>query len=294
MSIASFADLLKGARRDGYAIGYYEAWDTYSLEAVLECAEEMRSPAILGFGGAVADTAWLDAHGVEELALLARCLAERAKVPAAVLFNEAQTFGQVLRGLRAGCNAVMQDTSHLPFTDNLTATCKVVEAAHACGAAVEAELGHLADASDPTVMAHGTDAQEAAQFVAQSGVDALAVSVGNVHVLASGTATIDLPRLESLQRAVTVPLVIHGGTGFPPEAVQAVIARGVAKFNVGTRLKQAYLAGIAQAIGSLPDKPNVHPVVASRKGEDIFISGKLRLKQQIRAYMQLYGSTHRA
>ena len=286
-------ELLAHALRDGYAIGYYEAWDQYSLEAVLEAAEENHSPAIIGFGGAVASPEWLDGHGVEEMALVARSLAERARIPATVLFNEAQTFGQLLRGLKAGCNTVMLDTSHLPFAENLRLTCKVVEAAHAVGAAVEAELGHLADASDSTVQAHGTDPDEAVRFVAESGVDALAVSVGNVHILSSGEATIDLDLLERLHRAVPVPLVIHGGTGFPAAAVRGAIVRGVAKFNVGTRLKQVYLDGVRQAIHDLPSQVNIHAIVASRKETDIFVQGKRRVKQEITALMHLYGSAGR-
>lgn len=294
MSIVSMPELLSRALHDGYAIGYYEAWDQYSLEAVLEAAEENHSPAILGFGGAVASPTWLEGHGVEELAPVARQLAERAQVPAAVLFNEAQTFGQILRGLQAGCNTVMLDTSHLPFAENLRLTCKVTEAAHALGAAVEAELGHLADASDPSVQAHGTDPAEAARFVETSGVDALAVSVGNVHILSSGVATIDLGLLERLHQAVPVPLVIHGGTGFPAEAVRGAISRGVAKFNVGTRLKQVYLEGVRQAIQALPQVVNIHTVIGSRKETDILVQGKQRVKQEIAALMKLYGSAGRA
>ena len=293
MSIASFIELLGRARREGYAIGYFESWDTYSLEAVIETAEEMRSPAILGFGGAVADPLWLDDYGVEELAGLARGLAEHSKVPTAVLFNEAQTLEQVQRGLRAGCNAVMQDTSHLPFAENLAATCKVVELAHACNAAVEAELGHLADASNPNTQARGTDPHEAEQFVSESQVDALAVSVGNVHVLSTGTATIDLERLERLSRAISVPLVIHGGTGFPAQTVPAVIARGVCKFNVGTRLKRAYLDGIHEAITAIADPTDIHALIASRKPVDIFVRGKAKLIQEIRSLMVLYDSAGR-
>jgi fructose-bisphosphate aldolase class II len=294
MSIVTMPELLGRALRHKYAIGYFEGWDPYSLEAVLETAEECASPTILGFGGAVADQVWLDRHGVEELSVLAHCLAERARVPAAILFNEAHTFGQILRGLRAGCNAVMLDTSHLPLDENLAWTRKMVEVAHPLGAAVEAELGHLADASDASVQAVGTNPQEAARFVEQSGVDALAVSIGNVHILADGEASVDLDLLEHIHRAVPVPLVIHGGTGFPESAIQAAIERGVAKFNVGTRLKQAYLDGVREAITALPGRPNIHSVVGSRDEGDVFGHGKARVKAEIRAFMQRYGSVGQA
>jgi fructose-bisphosphate aldolase class II len=294
MSIVTMPELLGHARHHHYAVGYFEAWDTYSLEAVLETAEECSSPTILGFGGAVANQEWLDLHGVEEMATVARCLAERSKVPTAILFNEARTFGQLVRGLRAGCNTVMLDTSHLPFEENLAWTRKVVEVAHPLGASVEAELGHLADGTDPSVQAVGTDPDEAARFVEHSGVDALAVSVGNVHILSNGAASINLERLEGIRRAVPVPLVIHGGTGFPAFAVRAAIERGVAKFNVGTRLKQAYLDGIRDAIAALPGKPNIHQVIGSRDESDIFSAGKQRVQDEIKALMNVYGSAGQA
>jgi ketose-bisphosphate aldolase len=286
--------LLDAARQQHYAIGYYESWDIYSLEAAIEAAEECQSPAIIGFGGAVTNQAWLDGHGVEELTALACTLAVRSRVPTAVLFNEARTFSQLLRGLRAGCNTVMLDTSHLPFTENLAWTRKVVETAHAVGASVEAELGHLADGSDPSVQAVGTDPQEAAQFVRESGVDALAVSIGNVHILQHGEASVNIELLERISAAVPVPLVIHGGTGFPPAAVRSAIKHGVAKFNVGTRLKRVYLDGIRAAVENMPADVSIHALVGSRDGQDICMQGKLRLKEEIKSFIQLYGSTGHA
>ena len=294
MSIVSMSELLAQALRGGYALGYFEAWDQYSLEAVLEAAEETKSPAILGFGGAVANQAWLDRWGVEEMATLARCLGERATIPIAILFNEARTFAQVLRGLRAGCNAVMLDTSHLPYQENLALTRQVTEVAHALGATVEAELGHLADASTPgSEEATYTDPEAAARFVEQTGVDALAVSVGNVHVLAEGVASVNLELLERIHQVVPVPLVIHGGTGFPASAVRPAIERGVAKFNIGTRLKQAMLAGIQEALAGLPERPNVHLVIGSREEGDVLLCGKTRMKGEILKLIALYGSARR-
>jgi fructose-bisphosphate aldolase class II len=295
MSIVSMSDLLARALRGRYALGYFEAWDPYSLEAALEAAEETNSPAILGFGGAVVNQPWLDRWGVEELAALARCLGERAAVPTAILFNEARTFAQVLRGLRAGCNAVMLDASHLPYQGNLALTCKVTEAAHALGATVEAELGRLADASPPSEeSAAYTDPAEAARFVRQTGVDALAVSVGNVHVLTEGEATPNLELLARIHEMVPVPLVIHGGTGFPSWAVRPAIERGVAKFNIGTRSKQAMLAGIREALAELPERSNVHLAVGSREEGDILARGKAKMQKEILKFIALYGSAGQA
>lgn len=295
MSLVGMDQILQRALRDGYAVGYYEAWDQYSLEAALEAAEELAAPAILGFGGAVTDLNWLDGSGIESLSALGRCLAERSSVPTALLFNEAQSHAQILRGLRAGCNTVMLDSSEFALEENIAATRQIVEAAHALGATVEAELGHLADASAPSkATPHLTDPDEAARFVATTGVDALAVSVGNVHILTHGEAQIDLDRLEAIYRRAQVPLVIHGGTGFPASAIRPAIERGVAKFNVGTRLKQLYLEGIASALSELPPNPHIHDYVGSRGSLDILGRGKALVKAEIMRLTQLYGSVGKA
>jgi ketose-bisphosphate aldolase len=287
-------ELLARALSGGYAVGYYEAWDQYSLEACLEAAEHTRSPVILGFGGAVADPAWLDRWGIEEMATLARRLAEAASVPAAVLFNEARTLGQIRRGLDAGCNAVMLDTSRFPLEENLSWTRKVVALAAPFGADVEVELGHLPDARDPSERASMTDPEEAARFVARCGVQALAVSVGSVHSLAAGGAALDLQRLEAIHAAVPVPLVLHGGTGIPLELIPQAAARGVAKVNYGMRMKLQFLEGMKTALNGLPPNPDIHAVVGSRQGSDVLGRAQARVRELLENLMRAYGSAGRA
>jgi len=295
MTITDMRDILGRALRDGYAVGYFEAWDTYSLEAVLETAEALQSPAILGFGAAVTNPAWFEAGGVEELAAVARALAERAAIPVAVLYNEAQTTIQAMRGIRAGCNCVMLDTSHLAWEQNVTVTRDMVAAAHAAGAAVEAELGLLPNAGGSALAAgQVTDPARAAQFVQATGIDALAVSVGNVHLLSSGQAAIDLELLARIQQATPVPLVLHGGTGIPSSSIRPAIARGVAKINYGTRLKETFLAGVREAVASLPEPLNVHNFVGSREATDILVAGQQRARRLVGDLIQLYGSAGQA
>lgn len=295
MGIVGMDVILERAQKAGYAVGYFEAWDQYSLEAVLEAAEEIESPAILGFGAAVTNQAWLDRWGVEELSTLACYLAQRSKIPTAVLFNEANTLRQAVRGLHAGCNAVMLDSSGLPFEENAAITQRIVEIAHSLGATVEAELGQLGDASGPVHQESvPTDPEVAACFVRTTAVDALAVSIGNVHMLTDGEAPIDLDLLDSIHRAVSVPLVLHGGTGYPDLAVRPAIERGVAKFNYGTRLKQVFLEGVREALEEIPDRPNVQNYIGSRDEGDILARGKAKMKATIKTLIELYGSAGQA
>jgi ketose-bisphosphate aldolase len=291
MPIVSMQRILDHALRNHYAVGYFEAWDLYSLEAAIEAAEAARAPAILGFGAAVTNGAWYDRHGVEAMSALTLTLAQRASVPTAVLFNEAQSYAQAVRGLAAGCNAVMLDSSHLPEPEHAAATRQLVQVAHALGAAVEAELGHLANAADPSHHAAPTDPAAAARFVAATGIDALAVAIGNVHIMTSGEAEVDLALLARIHAAVPLPLVIHGGTGFPRHAVAEAIRLGAAKFNVGTVLKQSFLAGIAAAVGQ---PAGIHELMGSRDAADILFQGKARMKAKILELIDLYGTAGKA
>ena len=145
--------------------------------------------------------------------------------------------------------------------------------------AVEGELGTLPDAGHGKLDAAAglTDPDEAAAFVAATGVDCLAVSFGNVHLLEGRSAPIDLDSAGGDPGRAGVPLVAHGGTGFPADAVAPAIARGVAKFNVGTVLKRAFLDGLTEAVAALPepvDAAGVHEAIGSRRQQDILVQAR--------------------
>ena len=287
MALVPLTDLLADAHAGGYAVGYFEAWDAYSLEAVVEAAEVERAPVILGFGCLLVDQGWLDAGGIETLAGVGRVAAERSRVPVSLLLNEAHTLEHALRGVDAGFNAVMVCSSDVDTVAGL------VRDAHARGVAVEGELGTLPDADDAS-RASLTDPDEAAAFVEATGVDCLAVSFGNVHVLEGRAAQVDLERLEAIHRRVGVPLVVHGGTSFPADAVDDAIARGVAKFNVGTALKRAYLDGLTDAVASAPSGASPHDLLGSHGPSDLLGAAKDRMIAVVRNFIRLYGSSGRA
>jgi ketose-bisphosphate aldolase len=289
--------MLAQARAGSYALGYFEAWDSYSLEAVIEAAEAEQAPVILGFGCMMVSRAWLDAGGIEWLGSLGHTLAERAGVPTALLLNEAHTYEECLTGMRAGFNAVMVDTSTWPLQQSMELTTELVRVAHEQGVAVEAELGHLPDATRAGIdfsLSVLTDPEEAALFAEQTGVDCLAVSIGNVHLLTHGLAAVDLPRLHAIHERTAVPLVIHGGTGFPPDAVAQAILYGVAKFNVGTALKKTFLEGIRDSMQTLDAAVNVHDVLGSHREQDYLQEGKRRLRAKVRELLQVYRSSGQA
>ncbi|MGQ9625341.1 MAG: class II fructose-bisphosphate aldolase [Anaerolineae bacterium] len=289
MPLTSLKEILQDALKGGYAVGYFEPWDQYSMEAVIQAAEKMNSPVIIGCGGMMMDKEWFDRWGMEGMAALGRVLARRSKVPTALILNEVEAFEQIVRGLVWGFNAVMLDSSHLPYEENVRLTQKVVEVAHAVGADVEAELGHLPVGSGEGSESSLTDPEQAADFVARTGVDALAVSIGNVHILLEGKSEeLDFNRLAQIRQKVGVPLVIHGGTGFPDEAVRRAISLGVAKFNVGTVLKQAFLRGMAEALDETPEDASPQEVIGSRKESDIMAHARKRMRQEVERLITLY------
>jgi len=297
MPLVSMCGMLNAARRGGYAVGYFEAWDHYSLEAVVEAAEELSAPVVLGFGGFAVDRSWFRRRGLAALGALGRAVAEGACVPVSLILNEVATFEEVVRGMMAGFNAVMLDSSHLPFEQHVAETQRVVGVAHALGVAVQAEVGELPSATgsgglEGEVLA--TEPDQAREFVHRTAVDALAVSVGNVHMLVGQEAAIDLDRLEAVYQAVGVPLVIHGGSSFPWGAVRPAIERGVALFHVGTVLKKAFLEGVQGGLASLTPETDLQHLIGSHVETDVLNQGKNRMKAEVAGLIRLYGGAGRA
>jgi ketose-bisphosphate aldolase len=283
-------NMLEHALNGGYAVGYFEPWDQYSMEAVIRAAEEKGSPVIIGCGGMMMNQDWFNMGGMEALAKTALVLAKRAKVPTAVILNEALSFEQISRGIEYGFNAVMLDSSDLPFEENVRVTRQVVECAHSRGVDVEAELGHLPfGAGNPDEgRAELTDPDAAAEFIERTEADALSVSIGNVHVLLEGKARPDLRLLARIHEKVNVPLVIHGATGFPDEAVSSVIELGVAKFNVGTVLKKTFWSGVSEAVRATPESVNPQNVIGSRKSEDLIAYACEFVSEEVEKLIELY------
>jgi fructose-bisphosphate aldolase class II len=284
---------LNNAIKGNYAVGYFESWDSYSFEAILETAEEEKSPIIMGFGATMLEDNWLDKNGIEFLAASGRALIKDAKVPVAFLLNETHTLEQAIRGVEAGFNTVMID-SHRWEVDKAKREVKaLVDIAHKNSVEVEAEFGSLPDYLGGEIVdakSYMTDPAEAKKFVEETGIDCLAVAIGNVHLLTKGSANIDIQRLKDIRSQVSLPIAIHGGTGFPDNQIKEAMANGVAKFNVGTRLKTDFLKSVKEYVTSLDENCFVHDIVGSHKKSDFLEVGKDSIKANARKFIKLYGS----
>lgn len=293
MPLTSMKEMLDDARKGRYAVCYCESWNLESLQAVVEAAEAEKSPIIAGFNGG-----FLLRSGqttLEQLGFYAslRAALARAKVPVTFLLNESDSLTQIEHGIDLGFDAVMPENEELPKEQYLRLVKQVVEKAHAKGVSVEAQVGHLADASGGTV-AEPTEPEAARAFVNATQIDALGVAVGNVHILTSGKKSLDLAVLARIQAAVEIPLVLHGGTGIPLELAPLCVQLGVAKVNFGTGLKQAYLAAIRETLAKYKEPMSPHPFLGMGGENDIMVAGREAVKAEVVKLLRAFGSSGKA
>lgn len=221
------------------------AFSMYTLEsavAVRQAAERRQVPVILQAGAGCFDDV-----GLELLADLMLAAADGAAVPIGVHLDHSRDLRQVERSLGRGFTSVMYDGSHDSFEDNVTATAEAAELAHAHGAWIEGELGAIAgdeDVSGVGGAAELTDPEAAREFVRRTGVDALAVAVGNVHGATAVEPGLDLQRLAAIRHVVEVPLVLHGASGLPRDQLRQAVRGGAAKINVNTELRRSHLGSL--------------------------------------------------
>jgi len=235
MTLVSIADQLKKAQQEGYAIPLFDIFDIQGAEGMFAAVEEKRAPVIAGIYSAL-----MEKPNAHAFAAYLRQRASDASVPVSLMLDHGASFEQCIQAISYGFSDVMFDGSRLPLADNIAHTQMVVRAAHAVGVAVEAELGHVGSGHEYQEVAAKrigfTDPETAWQFVDQTGVDFLAIAIGNAHGLYRGDPHIDIDLLADIRSRVSLPLVLHGGTGISEEQFRAAIAHGIAKVNVATDL----------------------------------------------------------
>jgi tagatose 1,6-diphosphate aldolase GatY/KbaY len=255
-------DLVQEARNKGVAVG---AFNTYNLEltqAIVAAAEKLKVPVILQLG-----VQSIKAGG-EPLAMATLTAARVASVPVAVHLDHCPDMGLIEQCFAWGLSSALADGSRLPFAENMAFTRQAVNLAHRYGATIEAELGYLAGTEDGVtveeVEASLTDPAQAHEFITETGAALLAVSIGNVHGYVPNPPPLDFERLAEITAEVDVPLVLHGASGISKEDIQQAISMGIAKLNVNTEVRTAFLKAIASwgmRVGPEPD--------LRKKGQDL-------------------------
>lgn len=246
MTLATLAQVLQPALRDGYAVPGLVCLGWEDMRAYVAAAEAERAPVILQAGpGCRAHTP------LRVLAQMFRTLAEGASVPVVAHLDHGYTLEECRAALDLGFTSVMVDGSKLPLAQNIDLTAAVAELAHAAGASCEGEIGFVGYAGGAE--SAGTDPEEAARFARDTGVDAMAVSVGNVHLQQTPGQGLDIARLRAIEAVTTVPLVIHGGSGVPlAERTTLAATSHIAKFNIGTELRAAFGTALRDSLARDP------------------------------------------
>jgi tagatose 1,6-diphosphate aldolase GatY/KbaY len=239
-------DAITAAALENRAVPGFVAYNLETAQGIVLAAERSRLPVLLMAGSSAFAHA-----GRRELATLCLDLAHHAEAPVGVHLDHCRSPDEVRACLELGYTSVMIDGSHLTYAENVELTRGVVREAHSYGAWVEAELVGTAgdeDASTGAVSSGMTDPGVAAGFVSATGIDALAVAVGNVHGYTPVEPAIDLDRLERIRDLTGIPLVLHGASGLAAQTVRQCLDRGVAKVNVNTELRNAYLTATSTAL----------------------------------------------
>jgi fructose-bisphosphate aldolase class II len=276
-------EMLRRAQDEDYAVGYFESWNLESTRSVIKAAEDEQSPVIIGFNGRLLSAL---GHGqdLEYYSAIVKVAAEKTSVPTVLILNEVSDYSQALKGLRCGFTCVMLDGSSLTYKENVKITRKLVEAAHSMRACAEGQVGAMPEAKNGLYSGRVsedflTSPEKAAKFVNETGVDALAVSVGAIHGLHGQKAEIDFGRIKSITELTDVPLVIHGATGVSDEDMRKAIQLGICKINIGAALRLAFNNAMKTR---LEDEFVGYP-------EEILKSAEEKMKELVKLKMRVYG-----
>ncbi|WHE08598.1 class II fructose-1,6-bisphosphate aldolase [Thermoanaerobacterium thermosaccharolyticum] len=277
-------ELLKKANEEGYAVGAFNTSNLEITQAIVEAAEEMKSPAIIQVseGG-------LKYAGIETISAIVRTLATKSSVPIALHLDHGTDFNNVMKCLRNGWTSVMMDASKLPLEKNIEVTKNVVTIAHGMGVSVEAEIGKIGGTEDNVTVdereAAMTDPDEAYRFAKETGVDYLAISIGTAHGPYKGEPKLDFDRLKKIKEMLKMPIVLHGASGVPEADIRKAVSLGVNKINIDTDLRQAFAARIRELLKEDGE------VYDPRK---ILGPCKEAMKEVVKNKMRMFGSEGRA
>lgn len=238
--LVSFKSILQNARNGRYAVGAFNCLSLEHVMGAISAAEEVRSPIILQLAEVQFPCA-----PMELMAPVYLEAAKRASVPVAVHLDHGQSLETCVKAIQLGFNSVMFDGAELSFEENVRQTAEIVRIAHAAGVDVEAELGRVGDTgfggegtgeATPDVF---TDVDESAEFIRLTGVEALAIAIGNLHGRYVATPKLNIERLKEIASRNELPLVLHGGSGTSEEDFKSCIHNGICKINVATALQMA-------------------------------------------------------
>ncbi len=279
-------ELLERAQAGGYAVGAFNTINVETTRAIIEAAIEERSPVIVQMTEKTFDYA-----GGRAIFAFVKNTAEfyAADIPIAIHLDHGKSLEVVERSIEIGFPSVMYDGSRKAYADNVAVTKKIVGLAHERGVSVQGELGsvpYLGEVSMDDVVWNDymTDPDQAAEFVAETGVDTLAVAIGNAHGFFRERSVPDYARLEEIVKRVSLPLVLHGASDWERERVDEVMRRGIVCFNVDTAVRLAFIGGLRQVLDA-GDETDLRKILGVAKEET---------KKAVQEKMRMFGSSGKA
>lgn len=274
MTLASLADVLQPALAGRYAVAGLVTLGWEDMRAFVAAAEAEGCPVILQAGPSCR------AHTpLPILGKMFRHLAEAASVPVVAHLDHGYTFDECREALDSGFTSLMFDGSRKPLAQNIAETAEIAAMAHAAGISCEGEIGFVGYANGEN--SAGTNPAEAAQFARETGVDAMAISVGNVHLQQDKEGGLDIERIRAIEALTDLPLVIHGGSGVPVAQRRALaLGSNICKFNIGTELRMAFGSALRQAVNS--DAARFDRVSILKETHDPMVAAT---RQVLRAFM---------
>jgi fructose-bisphosphate aldolase class II len=248
--LVNLAKILGPAADADYSVACFNVFGWEDARAVVDAAGQLGAPVILA-----ASLDFRKSMPMEVIASMLRSLADSAPVPVCVHLDHTYEIAELLRAVDLGFTSVMYDGSQLPLEDNIAGARRVADYAHAAGCSIEAEIGSVPYAEGRAyIKSELTEVRDAIRLCGECRLDALAISVGNVHRLKAPAAVIDFDRLAQIAASVSVPLVIHGTSGIFEEDIVRLARTRVAKFNIGTVLRQAFGRGLKETLARYPDR----------------------------------------
>ena len=248
MTLATLSDVLQPAKAGGYAVPGLVCLGWEDMRAYTMAAEAEKAPVILQAGPSCREHTPLPVLGA-----MFRHLADSVSVPVVVHLDHGYSQEECREAIASGFSSIMYDGSRKPLAENIAETKAIAAMAHAAGISCEGEIGFVGYSGGEA--SAGTDPNEAARFVRETAVDAVAISVGNVHLQQDHEGGLDEPRIRAIEAVTDVPLVIHGGSGVPhSQRLSLAQTSAIAKFNIGTELRMAFGHALRDAVNSDADR----------------------------------------
>ncbi|MFB5662769.1 class II fructose-1,6-bisphosphate aldolase [Alteribacillus sp. HJP-4] len=287
MPLVSMKEMLETAKAESYAVGQFNLNNLEFTQAILQAAEEEKSPVICG----VSEGAARYMGGFKPVVAMVEALMEayNVTVPVAIHLDHGSSFEKCVEAIHAGFTSVMIDGSHHPLAENIAVTQRVVDVAHAVGVSVEAELGRVGGQEDDLIVDDAEAAYaipaECKELVDQTNIDCLAAALGSVHGPYKGEPNLGFDRMKEIQGLVDLPLVLHGGTGIPTGDVQKAIGFGHAKINVNTESQISSASAVRKVLADQPEQYDPRKYLGPAREA---------IKETVKGKMREFGSSNRA